>query len=89
MKHSNSFPFRITPPQLEAVQAIWRQLMQGKLSRSILLAFGVNLIIAPAVLAATGGELSHTQAYALGFLGLVTVAYSVYLLVVMFQPERF
>jgi K+-transporting ATPase KdpF subunit len=87
MKHSNSS--KITPPQLEAVQAIWRKLIQGKISRSILLAFGVNLIIAPAVLAATGGELSRTQAYALGFLGLVTVAYSVYLLVVMFQPERF
>jgi K+-transporting ATPase KdpF subunit len=87
MKHFNSS--KITPPQLEAVQSIWQQLIQRKISRSILLAFGLNLIIAPAVLAATGGELSRTQAYALGFLGLVTVAYSGYLLVVMFQPERF
>jgi hypothetical protein len=87
MKHANSS--KITPPQLEAVHAIWRQLIQRKIPRSILLAFGVNLIIAPTVLAATGGELSRTQAYAFGFLGLVTIAYSGYLLVVMFQPERF
>ncbi|MCY7323193.1 MAG: K(+)-transporting ATPase subunit F, partial [Phormidesmis sp. CAN_BIN36] len=48
-----------------------------------------NLILAPAVFAATGGDLSRTQAYWLGALGLVTVALAVYLFFVMFVPERF
>lgn len=55
----------------------------------LLLLLVFNLICAPAVQAATGNVLSRPQAYALGILGLVTVALSTYLFVVMFQPERF
>lgn len=48
-----------------------------------------NLVIATSVHAATGDALLRTQAYALGLLGLTTLALSIYLFVVMFQPERF
>ncbi len=57
--------------------------------RYLLLLLCSNLVLAPAVQAATGNALSRPQAYALGILGLVTVTLSVYLFVVMFQPERF
>ncbi|AFZ12165.1 K+-transporting ATPase, F subunit [Crinalium epipsammum PCC 9333] len=49
----------------------------------------LNLLIAPAVQAATSIEVSRFQAYALGVLGLTTLGLSVYLFVVIFQPERF
>lgn len=50
----------------------------------------INLLfLTPAVWAAGGGSLSITNAYALGLLLIVTLALSVYLLLVMFQPERF
>ncbi|WP_449418756.1 K(+)-transporting ATPase subunit F [Phormidium nigroviride] len=49
----------------------------------------LNLVIAPAVYAATGEEITRKAAWALGLLGLVTLGLSVYLFVVIFQPERF
>lgn len=49
----------------------------------------LNLVIAPAVYAATSGVLERRQAYALGILGLLTFGLIVYLFVVVFQPERF
>jgi K+-transporting ATPase KdpF subunit len=49
----------------------------------------VNLILAPAVYAATSGTISREQSYALGLLGLVTLALSIYLFAVIFQPEKF
>lgn len=48
-----------------------------------------NLIIAPAVYAANAESFTKFQAYALGLLGIVTFAFSIYLFVVMFQPEKF
>lgn len=48
-----------------------------------------NLVIAPAVYAATGEEITRKAAWAIGILGLVTLGLSVYLFVVIFQPERF
>ena len=48
-----------------------------------------NLIIAPTVLAATGGTVSRSNAYAIGLLGLLTVGMAIYLMVVMLQPQRF
>lgn len=48
-----------------------------------------NLILAPAVLAATDGGISRLNAYAIGILGLVTLGLAVYLFAVMLQPERF
>jgi K+-transporting ATPase KdpF subunit len=75
--------------QLESIQQIWIQFHRQKISRYLFYLVCLNLIIAPAVYGATGNEVSRTQAYALGILGLVTVALSTYLFVVMFQPERF
>jgi K+-transporting ATPase KdpF subunit len=75
--------------QLEAIQQIWIQFHRQKMSRYLFYLLCLNLILAPAVQAATGNEVSRSQAYALGILGLVTVALSTYLFVVMFQPERF
>ncbi|PSF38224.1 K(+)-transporting ATPase subunit F [Aphanothece hegewaldii CCALA 016] len=58
---------------------------------SLLLFFGLvsNLIFAPAIYAATGSDIPQKTAYALGLLGLVTVALSIYLFFVIFQPEKF
>lgn len=41
------------------------------------------------MLAATGDTFSRPQIYALGILGMGTVSLSIYLFMVMFQPERF
>lgn len=48
-----------------------------------------NVILAPVVAAATPGELLHWQVYTISLLGLITITLSVYLFVVIFQPERF
>ncbi|NJL47364.1 MAG: K(+)-transporting ATPase subunit F [Leptolyngbyaceae cyanobacterium SM2_5_2] len=57
--------------------------------RVVFLFLCTNLLVAPAVQAATGDALSRSQSYALSLLGLVVVALATYLFVVMFQPERF
>lgn len=75
--------------QLEEIQHLWNQFNRKPIPRALFLVLCINLILAPVVQAATGNEFSRTQAYALGILGLVTVAFSIYLFVVMFQPERF
>jgi K+-transporting ATPase KdpF subunit len=49
----------------------------------------INLMLAPAVYAASSGTISREQSYALGLLGLVTLALSIYLFAVIFQPEKF
>jgi hypothetical protein len=48
-----------------------------------------NLIIAPAIYATVSQSFSQFQAYALGILGIVTLCFSIYLFLVMFQPEKF
>jgi K+-transporting ATPase KdpF subunit len=48
-----------------------------------------NTLLAPAVQAATPAGIPHWQSYTMALLGLVTVCLSVYLFVVIFQPERF
>jgi K+-transporting ATPase KdpF subunit len=82
-------PTHFLPFQVEAIQTIGIQLYRRKVPRYLLVLLCFNLVLAPAVQAATGSALSRPQAYALGILGLVTVALSIYLFVVMFQPERF
>jgi K+-transporting ATPase KdpF subunit len=82
-------PFNFSPAQFEEVQHFWMQFYQRKVPRYLFFLLCLNLVIAPVVQATTGNEFSHTQAYALGILGLVTVALSIYLFVVMFHPERF
>jgi len=48
-----------------------------------------NLIIAPAIYAASSDGFGRSQAYALGILGIATLCFSIYLFIVMFQPEKF
>jgi K+-transporting ATPase KdpF subunit len=82
-------PADFLPSQVEAIQTIGIQLYRRKVPRYLFCLLCFNLILAPAVQAATGEAFSRSQAYALGILGLVTLALSIYLFVVMFQPERF
>ena len=65
------------------------QLRHRPLPLKLFLALCFNLIIAPAVLAASGGSVSRLNAYALGVLGLVTLGLAIYLMAVMIQPQRF
>ena len=74
---------------IEEIQHFCTEFYQSKVPRYLFLLLCLNLALAPAVQAATGDVLSRTQAYALGILGLVTTVLSIYLFVVMFQPERF
>lgn len=67
----------------------WSQYRHKKVPIRILLALILNLLVAPAVLAASGGDLSRSQSYWLGALGLVTIALGIYLFTVMFVPEKF
>jgi hypothetical protein len=64
----------------------WRR---QKLPLYLFLALCFNLVLAPVVYAASSSQLSRSQAWALGLLGLAIVALSVYLFFVMFAPERF
>ncbi len=74
---------------LETAAKILERWRQQKFPLYIFLGFCFNLVLAPAVFAATGGDLSKVQAYWLAGLGLVTVALSIYLFFVMFVPEKF
>lgn len=75
--------------QIELAIEIWSQWRRQKLSLYLFFGLCFNLILAPAVFAATGGDLSRTQSYWLGALVLVTLAIAIYLFFVMFVPEKF
>ncbi|AFY93285.1 potassium-transporting ATPase subunit F [Chamaesiphon minutus] len=68
---------------------LWQTWSRRKYPTYIFLALCLNVILASAAFAATGDTFTRPQIYALGILGLGTVALSGYLFVVMFQPERF
>jgi K+-transporting ATPase KdpF subunit len=74
---------------IEALSGLWQLSIKKKYPKYLFLALCFNLIVAPAVYAANADSFTRTQAYALGLLGIVTVAFSIYLFVVMFQPEKF
>ena len=74
---------------IEDLVAIGTKLSSRKLTRYLLWSSAINLVLATVVSAATGGTISREQSYALGLLGLVTVALSIYLFAVIFQPEKF
>jgi K+-transporting ATPase KdpF subunit len=73
----------------EGITFMWSQSRKQQLPLAIFLVLCFNLIIAPAVYAAAEGTLERRHAYAIGVLALVTLALTVYLFVVVFQPERF
>jgi hypothetical protein len=68
------------------LRTLWRR---QRLSQGLFWALCLNLILAPAVLAATDESFTKSQAYWLSALLLVTIALSVYLFWVMFAPEKF
>jgi len=76
-------------PAIETLTELWAEWRRQKLPLYLFLGLCFNLVLAPAVFAATGGDLSRTQSYWLAALGLVTVALAIYLFFVMFVPERF
>nr|WP_026732665.1 K(+)-transporting ATPase subunit F [Fischerella sp. PCC 9605] len=65
------------------------KLRKNRVPVYLFLVFCFNVLLAPAVQAATPGELSRWQAYTLALLGLVTLSLCIYLFVVIFQPEKF
>ena len=73
----------------EDLARFWHTWHRRKYPTYLFLALCFNVFLASAAFAATGDAFSRPQIYALGILGLGTVALSGYLFVVMFQPERF
>ncbi len=73
----------------EAISFVWSGWRKQQLPLAIFLVLCLNLVIAPVVYAAADGTLERRSAWALGILGLVTLGLTVYLFVVVFQPERF
>lgn len=73
----------------DVVTTLWQVWRSRKYPTYVFLALCFNLILAPLVLAAARNTFSTSQAYALGILGIGTAALSIYLFMVMFQPERF
>lgn len=76
-------------PTLTEISQLWSEWCRQKLPLYLFLAHCFNLILAPVVYAASGNELSRTQSWALGLLGLGTLALAIYLFFVMFVPEKF
>jgi K+-transporting ATPase KdpF subunit len=74
---------------LETIAEIGSEWRRQKLPLYLFLGLCFNLILAPAVFAATGGDLLRTQAYWLGALVILTFVLAIYLFFVMFVPERF
>ena len=96
MKRAQILPLSLTAqsPQIiaqivENMAEIWSEWRRQKLPLYLFLGLCFNLVLAPAVLAATGDEMSRSQSYWLSALGLVTIALAVYLFFVMFVPEKF
>ncbi|MBE8970286.1 potassium-transporting ATPase subunit F [Nostocales cyanobacterium LEGE 12452] len=74
---------------LEKITEIWCQWRRQKLPLYLFLAMCFNLVVSPVVYAATGEQLSRSQTWGLGLLGLVTLGLFIYLFLVMFVPEKF
>ncbi len=75
---------------LELILDMKSHLQKHPNSWRLFLALCFNLVLAQTVYAAANGNsITRVNAYAIGLLGLVTVGLAIYLLVVMFQPQRF
>ncbi|MBO1046710.1 MAG: potassium-transporting ATPase subunit F [Dolichospermum sp. UKL201] len=55
----------------------------------IFIVMSLNLLIAPVVYANTTISLDRVSTWAVGVLGVTTLMLVIYLLIVIFQPERF
>jgi K+-transporting ATPase KdpF subunit len=74
---------------IETIQNIGARFIKNPLAMALFITISLNLIIAPVVMAASGTEITRNTAYAIGILYCVTLALSIYLFTVIFQPERF
>jgi K+-transporting ATPase KdpF subunit len=74
---------------VETLDYVWAEWRRRRIPLWLFLGLCLNGLIAPAVYAAADGTLARGNAYTLGLLGLVTIGLSIYLFVVIFQPERF
>lgn len=71
------------------METILARFWQKRVPKILLLALLSAVTIAPAVQAATGIPFDRGQMFALVLLGITTLSLSIYLFVVIFQPERF
>lgn len=74
---------------IEGVSFVWFEWHRQQLPLAIFLLLCLNLVIAPAVYAASSGTLERRSAWAIGILGLVTLGLVIYLFDVVFRPERY
>lgn len=74
---------------VEGVSFVWFEWRRQQLPLTIFLLLCLNLVIAPAVFAASSGTLERRSAWAIGILGLVTLGLVIYLFDVVFRPERY
>ena len=74
---------------IENLTDLWQLSIKRQYPKYLFFTLCLNLIVAPAVYAANVESFTKFQAYALGLLGIVTFAFSIYLFAVMFQPEKF
>jgi K+-transporting ATPase KdpF subunit len=74
---------------IQVLTFIWSQKRRHNLPLIIFIVLCLNLAIAPVVYAASDGILERRSAWAIGILGVITIAIVIYLFVVVFQPERF
>lgn len=65
---------------VEAISFVWSQWRSQKLPLAIFVSLCLNLLIAPIVYAAADGTLERRSAWAIGVLGLVTLAVLSFLL---------
>ncbi|HAG82843.1 MAG TPA: K(+)-transporting ATPase subunit F [Cyanobacteria bacterium UBA12227] len=89
MKEIQNFRQNLLGNASEIIERIQEQWKTNPLPIQLFLLLCLNLVIAPAVDAATGVDITRKAAYALGILGMVIAGLCVYLVVVIFQPERF
>ena len=73
----------------EIIELGQRLLQRHPIPVQLFLVMCFNAIIAPAVYAVGGEDLTRKAVWGLSLLGLVVIALSIYLFVVIFQPERF
>jgi K+-transporting ATPase KdpF subunit len=89
MKINKSNKFSTFLNLIETIENIGDRFFKNPLAIVLFLTISLNLVIAPVVMAASGAEITRNTAYAIGILYCVTIALSVYLFTVIFQPERF
>lgn len=89
MKSNKSNEHFLTNNVIETIQNIGDRFTKNPMAKVLFLTMSLNLFIAPAVMAASGNEITRNTAYAIALLYCVTIALSIYLFTVIFQPERF